>query len=99
MGMEIVAELRGLRYIMHRHPWISAFVGVGSNLAMLVMIILVSWTRFLTGDSSTRPTTEARRLRCKARTRRLRRTLTMTLWRKFQSRFLLGLPGASFGPS
>merc|ERR1711936_852192 len=51
--MEIVAELRGLRYIMHRHPWISAFAGVGS-LAMLVMIILVSWTRFLTGDSSTR---------------------------------------------
>jgi len=55
--MEIVAELRGLRYIMHRHPWISAFVGVGSNLAMLVMIILVSWTRFLTGDSNTRATT------------------------------------------
>merc|ERR1740119_588 len=54
--MEIVAELRGLRYIMHRHPWISAFFGVGSNLAMLVMIILVSWTRFLTGDSSTRTT-------------------------------------------
>ena len=42
---------------MHRHPWISAFVGVGSNLAMLVMIILVSWTRFLTGDSNTRATT------------------------------------------
>ena len=41
---------------MHRHPWISAFFGVGSNLAMLVMIILVSWTRFLTGDSSTRST-------------------------------------------
>merc|ERR1712025_643007 len=57
--MEIVAELRGLRYIMHRHPWISAFVGVGSNLAMLVMIILVSWTRFLTGDSNTRVTTRA----------------------------------------
>jgi len=55
--MEIVAELRGLRYIMHRHPWISAFVGVGSNLAMLVTIILVSWTRFLTGDSNTRATT------------------------------------------
>jgi len=54
--MEIVAELRGLRYIMHRHPWISAFFGVGSNLAMLVMIILVSWTRFLTGDSSARST-------------------------------------------
>merc|ERR1712147_179927 len=57
--MEIVAELRGLRYIMHRHPWISAFVGVGSNLAMLVMIILVSWTRFLTGDSNTRLNTRA----------------------------------------
>jgi len=57
--MEIVAELRGLRYIMHRHPWISAFVGVGSNLAMLVMIILVSWTRFLTGDSNARATTRA----------------------------------------
>jgi len=56
--MEIVAELRGLRYIMHRHPWISAFVGVGSNLAMLVMIILVSWTRFLTGDSNTRAATQ-----------------------------------------
>ena len=41
---------------MHRHPWISAFFGVGSNLAMLVMIILVSWTRFITGDSSTRST-------------------------------------------
>merc|ERR1719480_717154 len=54
--MEIVAELRGLRYIMHRHPWISAFFGVGSNLVMLVMIILVSWTRFITGDSSTRST-------------------------------------------
>ena len=48
----------GLRYIMHRHPWISAFVGVGSNLAMLVMIILVSWTRFLTGDSNTRAATQ-----------------------------------------
>merc|ERR1719431_255088 len=56
--MEIVAELRGLRYIMHRHPWISAFVGVGSNLAMLVMIILVSWTRFLTGDPNTRAATQ-----------------------------------------
>ena len=37
---------------MHRHPWIFAFFGVGSNLAMLVMIILVSWTRFLTGALS-----------------------------------------------
>ena len=44
----------GLRYLMHRHPWISAVFGVGSNLAMLVMIILVSWTRFLTGDSGSR---------------------------------------------
>ena len=43
---------------MHRHPWISTFVGVGSNLAMLVMIILVSWTRFLTGDSNTRAATQ-----------------------------------------
>ena len=39
---------------MHRHPWISAVFGVGSNLAMLVMIILVSWTSFLTGDSGSR---------------------------------------------
>ena len=37
---------------MHRHPWISAVIGIGSNLAMLVMIILVSWTSFLKGDSS-----------------------------------------------
>ena len=42
---------------MHRHPWISAVIGIGSNLAMLVMIILVSWTRFLTGDSNTRAAT------------------------------------------
>jgi len=58
--MEIVAELRGLRYIMHRHPWISAVIGIGSNLAMLVMIILVSWTRFLTGDSNTRAATRGK---------------------------------------
>ena len=81
----------GLRYIMHRHPWISAFVGVGSNLAMLVMIMLVSWTRFLTWGVI--------KLRSKPRKKRLRRTLTMTMWRKFQLRFLSRLHGASFGPS
>ena len=50
----ILDHASGLRYLMHRHPWISAVFGVGSNLAMLVMIILVSWTRFLTGDSGSR---------------------------------------------
>ena len=37
---------------MYHHPWISAVVGVGTNLAFLGSIVLMSFTRFLSPHSS-----------------------------------------------
>ena len=37
----------GLRHLMYRHPWISAFFGVATNIFVLSTIILISWVRFL----------------------------------------------------
>jgi len=50
-SLEIHAELRGLRFLMYRHPWVSALCGVTSNIVILTSIILISWARFLQGDS------------------------------------------------
>jgi len=50
--LEITAELHGLRYLMYRHPIISALIGVASNVSFLLMVILISWSKFLTGDPS-----------------------------------------------
>ena len=36
---------------MYRHPWVSALCGVTSNIVILTSIILISWARFLQGDS------------------------------------------------
>ena len=44
--------LAGLRHLMYRHPWFSAFLGVSSNILILTTIILVSWARFLQPEES-----------------------------------------------
>jgi len=46
-SLEIHAELKGLRHLMYRHPWISSFLGVATNILILTTILLVSWSRFL----------------------------------------------------
>jgi len=46
-SLEIHAELKGLRHLMYRHPWISSFLGVSMNILILSTILLVSWSRFL----------------------------------------------------
>jgi len=49
--LEIHAELKGLRYLMYKHSWISATFGIGSNILILFVIIVSSWTRFLTAHT------------------------------------------------
>ena len=44
-SLHISASLSGLRHLMYRHSWLSAILGVGTNIAILLTIILVSWTR------------------------------------------------------
>jgi len=46
-SLEIHAELKGLRHLMYRHPWVSSFLGVSTNILILTTIILISWARFL----------------------------------------------------
>ena len=43
---------------MYRHPWVSALCGVTSNIVILTSIILISWARFLQGESAA-PSTES----------------------------------------
>lgn len=43
--LRIHAELSGLRYVMHHHPWLSSLSGILANVAVLTIIILISWTR------------------------------------------------------
>jgi len=51
-SLEIHAELKGLRHLMYRHPWISSFLGVSTNILILSTILLMSWSRFLkSGDN------------------------------------------------
>ena len=42
----------GLRYLLYHHPWISAVVGVSTNLVFLGSITLMSFTTFLSPHSS-----------------------------------------------
>ena len=35
---------------MYRHPVISAIIGIFSNISFLLMLVLVSWSKFLSGD-------------------------------------------------
>lgn len=51
-SIAIFAELTGLRYLMYHHPWISAVLGIGTNLVFLGSILLMSFTRFLSPQSS-----------------------------------------------
>jgi len=50
-SLEIHAELKGLRHLMYRHPWVSSFLGVSTNILILTTIILISWARFLQPDA------------------------------------------------
>jgi len=52
-SLEIHAELKGLKYLMYRHPWISSFFGISTFISILTTIILVSWARFLQNEEST----------------------------------------------
>jgi len=51
-SLEIHAELKGLKYLMYRHPWISSFFGVCTFISILATIILVSWARFLQNEEA-----------------------------------------------
>ena len=44
------AELSGLRYIMHNHPWVSSLSGILANIAVLTTICLISWTRLFSRE-------------------------------------------------
>ena len=43
---------------MYHHPWISAVLGVGTNLVFLGSILLMSFTRFLNPQHSSQETSE-----------------------------------------
>merc|ERR1712025_138525 len=58
-SLEIHAELKGLKYLMYRHPWISSFFGISTFISILTTIILVSWARFLQNEESTMATVGA----------------------------------------
>merc|ERR1719337_628382 len=45
-SLQVHAEFSGLRRILYRHPWFSTVVGVSSNMIILSIIILISWTTF-----------------------------------------------------
>jgi len=45
-SLQVHAEFAGLRHIMFHHPIISTVVGVSSNMFILAVIILISWSRF-----------------------------------------------------
>jgi len=49
----IEANLTGLRHLMYRHSWFSAFMGIGTNILIFMTIIGVSWTKFRMGGAST----------------------------------------------
>merc|ERR1712002_359280 len=52
-SLEIHAELKGLKHLMYRHPWISSFFGVSTFISILATIIIVSWARFLQNEEAT----------------------------------------------
>merc|ERR1712168_1414187 len=44
--LHLEASLTGLRHLMYRHPWLSSFLGVGTNILIISTVIAVSWARF-----------------------------------------------------
>merc|ERR1712071_422447 len=50
-NLHIEASLSGLRHLMYRHSWISAVLGIGTNILVLFTIIGVSWARFRVGHA------------------------------------------------
>jgi len=50
-SLHVEASLTGLRYMMYRHSWISALLGVGTNILVLLAIFTISWTGFRKSNS------------------------------------------------
>jgi len=49
--LHVEASLTGLRYLMYRHSWISAILGVGTNIFIILAIFTISWTGFRASNS------------------------------------------------
>merc|ERR1711913_271132 len=50
--LQVHAEFSGLRRILYKHPWFSTVVGVTSNIVILSVIILISWSTFFSASSA-----------------------------------------------
>merc|ERR1711913_72348 len=48
--LQVHAEFSGLRRILYKHPWFSTVVGVTSNIVILSVIILISWSTSFGGS-------------------------------------------------
>lgn len=46
VSLQLLAHFTGLRYIIFHFPIISAFVGIGTNFMVLVVITLMLWYRY-----------------------------------------------------
>jgi len=53
-SLQVHAEFAGLRHIMYHHPILSTVVGVSSNMFILAVIILISWSRFFVPEVESR---------------------------------------------
>jgi len=49
--LHVEASLTGLRHLMYRHSWISAILGVGTNIFIILAIFTISWTGFRASNS------------------------------------------------
>jgi len=49
--LHVEASLTGLRYLMYRHSWISAIMGVGTNVFIILAIFTISWAGFRASNS------------------------------------------------
>jgi len=49
--LHVEASLTGLRHFMYRHSWISAIIGVSTNIFIILAIFTISWTGFRASNS------------------------------------------------
>ena len=50
--MQIHAHFTGLRYLMFHWPILSAVVGIGFNLLLIIFVLLVSWYHLFYSEGS-----------------------------------------------
>lgn len=50
--MQIHAHFTGLRYLMFHWPVLSAIVGIGTNLLMIIFVLLMSWYHLFYSEGS-----------------------------------------------